>query len=76
MQRVLWVIGRKRMVKLVISMSILLLLAGCKETIVEDNSPDRYERESAMRDCVGQYIIQNAPFLVRLVCTQAIYGEK
>jgi hypothetical protein len=62
------------MVKLVMAASILLLLSGCKDTVVEDNSPDRYERESAMRDCVGQYIVQNAPFLVRLVCTQAIYG--
>ena len=64
------------MYKLAMATSILLLLSGCKDTVVvEDNSPDRYERESVMRDCVGQYVIQNAPFLVRLACTQAIYGE-
>ncbi len=63
------------MAKLVIAVSVLLLLSGCKDTVVEDNSPDRYERESAMRDCVGHHIIENAPFLVRLACTQAIYGE-
>jgi hypothetical protein len=63
------------MAKLTLIVPLLLLLSGCKDTVVEDNSPDRFERESAMRDCVGQYIIQNAPFLVRLACTQAIYGE-
>lgn len=63
------------MAKLVLILPIVLILAGCNETTVEDNSPDRYERESAMHDCVGEYIIKNAPFLVRLTCTQAIYGE-
>jgi hypothetical protein len=62
--------------KPVIATLILLILSGCKETIVEDNSPDRYERENAMRDCVGEYIIQDAPFLTRFACTQAIYGGK
>lgn len=63
------------MAKLVLIVPLLLLLSGCNETVVEDNSPDRYERESAMSDCVGEYIIQNAPFLVRLACTHAIYGD-
>jgi hypothetical protein len=60
--------------KFLLICTFLIILTGCRETTVEDNSPDRFERESAMRDCVGQYIVQNAPFLVRLVCTQAIYG--
>ncbi len=62
------------MAKLMLIVPFLLLLSGCNETVVEDNSPDRYERKSAMENCVGQYIVINAPFNIRLACTQAIYG--
>jgi hypothetical protein len=64
------------MAKLVMVVSVLLILSGCKDTvIVEDNGPDRHERDQAMEDCVGEYIIRNASFNIRLACTQAIYGE-
>lgn len=55
----------------------VLLLAGCKDTvIVEDNGPNKYEREQAMRDCVGQYFVEKASDELRIACTQAIYGGK
>lgn len=55
----------------------VLLLAGCKDTvIVEDNGPDRLERERAMRDCVGEFIVEKASNELRVACTQAIYGGK
>ena len=37
---------------------------------------DEFERKEVMRDCVGEYIIDKAPFDVRLACTKAIYGGK
>jgi hypothetical protein len=55
----------------------VLLLAGCKDTvIVEDNGPDRLERERAMIDCVGEFIVEKASDELRVACTQAIYGGK
>lgn len=54
----------------------VLLLAGCKDTvIVEDNGPDKYEREQAMQDCVGQYFVEKASDELRIACTQAVYGR-
>lgn len=54
----------------------VLLLAGCKDTvIVEDNGPDKYERERAMQDCVGQYFVEKASDELRIACTQAVYGR-
>lgn len=55
----------------------VLLLAGCNDSVVvEDNGPDRYEREQAMRNCVGQYFIEKASDELRVACTQAVYGGK
>lgn len=55
---------------------VCILLTGCNEYTIEDNSPDWHERKEAMRDCDGEYIIDKAPFDVRLACTEAIYGGK
>lgn len=57
-------------------MLVFVLFTSCNEYTIEDNSPDRFERKEAMRDCVGQYIIDKAQFDVRLACTKAIYGGK
>ena len=55
----------------------VLLLAGCKDTvIVEDNGPDKYERDQAMRDSVGQFFVERASDELRIACTQAVYGIK
>lgn len=58
----------------------VLLLAGCKDTVVvEDNGPDKYERERAMGWCVGvvsSIRIIDAPDELRIACTQAVYGGK
>jgi hypothetical protein len=55
---------------------VVVLLAGCKDTvIVEDNSPNKYESESAMGDFVGQGDVRKAPFEHRLACTQTVYGR-
>lgn len=55
----------------------VLLLAGCKDTsiTIEDNGPDKYERDQAMRDCVGQYFVEKASDELRIACTQAVYGR-
>lgn len=63
------------MKKLVGLLLVFVLLTGCNEYTIEDNSPDRYERKEAMRDCVGGYFIEKASFDVRLACTKAIYGS-
>ena len=64
--------------KLVFVIPAVLLLAGCKDTvIVEDNGPNRQERESAMERCVGvgsSIYIKDAEESLRIACTQAIYG--
>lgn len=64
--------------KLLLIVPAVLLLAGCKDTvIVEDNGPDRHERERAMGWCVGEILSSNihkAPAEVRIACTQAVYG--
>jgi hypothetical protein len=40
--------------KLVFVVPAVFFLAGCKDTvIIEDNGPNRAERESAMATCVG-----------------------
>lgn len=58
----------------------VLLLAGCKDTVVvEDNGPDRRERERALEWCVGVILptdIIDAPDELRVACTQAVYGGK
>lgn len=64
------------MKKLVGLLLVLVLLTGCNEYTIEDNSPDEFERKEAMRDCVGEYRIEKASFDVRLACTKAIYGGK
>jgi hypothetical protein len=58
------------------SLVAILFLTGCKDTsiIVEDNGPDKYERDQAMQDCVGQYFVKKASDELRIACTQAIYG--
>lgn len=61
--------------KLTLVVPAVFFLAGCKDTvIIEDNGPDQYERERAMRDCVGQYFIEKAEESLRIACTEAIYG--
>ena len=64
--------------KLALVVPVAFLLAGCKDTvIVEDNGPDRYERERAMEHCVGVILsihIKDAEESLRIACTQAIYG--
>ena len=63
--------------KLLIALPLVVLLAGCKDNItitVEDNGPGKYERESAMQDCVGQYRVKDAEAELRIACTQAVYG--
>lgn len=58
----------------------VLLLAGCKDTVVvEDNGPTEFERERAMKWCVGvirSIDIEEAPDELRIACTQAVYGGK
>jgi|TARA_R110000796_G_scaffold54989_3_gene128374 hypothetical protein len=62
--------------KIAIVIPVVLLLAGCKDTVVvEDNGPDRIERKEAMRDCVGEFRIEKAEYQLRIACTQAIYGS-
>jgi hypothetical protein len=64
--------------KLLLIVPAVLLLAGCKDTVVvEDNGPDRHERERAMEWCVGEISSTNiykAPAELRIACTQAVYG--
>ena len=55
---------------------MVLFLSACNDITVEDNGPDKYEREQAMRDCVGQYFVEKASDELRIACTQAIYGGK
>ena len=57
-----------------IAIIALVALAGCKDTIIQDNGPTHVEREIAMRNCVGQFLVRDAPQDIRLACTQAIYG--
>lgn len=64
------------MKKLVGLLLVFVLLTGCNEYTIEDNSPDEFERQQAMQDCVGEYFIDKTPFDVRLACTKAIYGGK
>jgi hypothetical protein len=52
--------------------SVLLLVvfvAGCKNTTIQNNGTDRAERNVAMQNCVGQFDIRNAPEAIRLACT-------
>ena len=64
--------------KLALVVPAVFFLAGCKDTvIVEDNGPDRFERERAMEHCVGVILgthIKDAEESLRIACTQAIYG--
>jgi hypothetical protein len=64
--------------KLLLIVPAVLLLAGCKDTvIVEDNGPTAFERERAMERCVGEILsvnIYKAPADIRIACTQAVYG--
>ena len=64
--------------KLALVVPAVFLLAGCKDTVVEDNSPNRAERESAMATCVGvalHHYAHEAEESLRLECTRAIYGD-
>jgi hypothetical protein len=63
--------------KLAFVIPAVFFLAGCKDTIVEDNGPDQYERERAMERCVGVGLgihIRDAEESLRIACTQAVYG--
>jgi hypothetical protein len=63
--------------KLILVVPAVLFLAGCKDTVIEDNSPNRHERESAMAACVGVVLhhhVHEAEESIRLECTRAIYG--
>lgn len=51
-----------------------LALAGCKDTYVEDNGPDQFEREQAMRICSGEWDPRDAQTHLRMFCTMVIYG--
>ena len=63
--------------KLVFVVPAVFFLAGCKDTVIEDNGPDRFEREQAMERCVGVILsihIKDAEESLRIACTEAIYG--
>ena len=63
--------------KLAFVIPAVFFLAGCKDTIVEDNGPNQWERERAMERCVGVILssdIKDAEESLRIACTQAIYG--
>ena len=66
------------MYKLLLIIPMVLFLSACNDDqiMVEDNSPDKYERQQAMRDCVGEYFVEKASDELRIACTQAIYGGK
>jgi hypothetical protein len=64
--------------KLALVVPAVFFLAGCKDTvIVEDSGPDKFERETAMERCVGvisSIHIKDAEESLRIACTEAIYG--